>query len=244
MQLAGDLRRVGRLEEALQAYREAIRRSPQLVDSAAMEIANLELDLKDLNAAELNARQAMKLDPEDAHLVLAAVAEARSNLTGAEKEARLALGSDERPRVPALILLARVLAEEGKLEEALTVANRAVSRVTEDGAHAVPTLASTRGDILARLGRNADAEAAFRREIEQFPQTTDAYVRLALLLASQHRFAEIQPTLEAMVKASPKPATFYLASRAMGDLGNGGGARAFRRRGEELAAALRLQARR
>jgi len=55
-----------------------------------------------------------------------------------------------------------------------------------------------------------------------------------LLLASEHRFAEIQPTLEAMVKASPKPATYFLAAREMKDLGNDAGACAFQSRGELL----------
>ncbi|HYS56473.1 MAG TPA: sulfatase-like hydrolase/transferase [Thermoanaerobaculia bacterium] len=233
-QMADDLRRLGRLQEALDAYREAIRRSPQLVDSFAIEIAKLKLDLGDLKAAELNAKQAMNLDAEVAHLILAAVAEGHSDWAAAEREVRLALGPESRPRVPALILLARVLTQRGKLDEALAVANRAATRVSEEGAHPVPTLASTRGDIFARMGRNADAEAAFRHEMAHFPETTEAYTKLALLLASEHRFAEIEPTLEAMVKASPKPATYLLAAREMKDLGNEAAARAFQRRGERL----------
>ena len=225
-QMAGDLRRLGRLQEALDAYREGVRRSPQLVDSFAIEIAKLELDLGDLKAAELNAQQAMKLDPLDAHLILAAVAERRNDLPTAEKEARLGL-----PRVPAMIMLARILTEQGKLDEALATINRGAQL---QGSHPVATLASTRGDILARMGRNSDAEASFREEIERFPTTTESYMKLALLLASEHRFAEIQPTLESMVKASPKPATYFLAAREMKDLGNDGGARAFRSRGELL----------
>jgi arylsulfatase A-like enzyme/tetratricopeptide (TPR) repeat protein len=240
-QLAGNLRRLGRLQEALEVYREGIRRSPQLVDSVAVEIAKLELDLGDLKAAELNAQQAMKLSPEEAHLILAAVAEAKSDWSGAEREARLALGPEDRPRVPALILLARVLAQEHKLDDALAVANRATERVAQEGAHPVATLASTRGDILARMGRNPEAEAAFREEMTHFPTTTDAYVRLALLFASEHRFAEIEPTLEAMVKASPKPATYFLAARAMNDFGNTAAARAYRTRGERLAAEMRAR---
>jgi tetratricopeptide (TPR) repeat protein len=209
----------------------------------AVEIAKVELDLGDLKAAELNAKQATKLDPAEAHLILGAVAEARSDLVGAEREARLALGSQDRPRVPAMIMLARVLAQEQKLDEALEVANHAVERVEQEGAHPVPTLASTRGDVLARLGRNQEAEAAFREEMTHFPATTDAYVRLALLLAAQHRFAEIEPTLEAMVKASPLPATYLLAARSMHDLGNEAASRAYRTRGERLAAKMREQAR-
>ena len=86
----------------------------------------------------------MKLDPAEAHLILGAVAEARSDLVGAEREARLALGSQDRPRVPAMIMLARVLAQEQKLDEALAVANHAVERVEQEGAHPVPTLAAIR----------------------------------------------------------------------------------------------------
>jgi choline-sulfatase len=233
-QLAGDLRKLGRTDEALETYREAIRRSPQFIDSMAIEIAKLELDRGDLKAAELNANQAMKLSPDDAHLVLAAVAEARKDLPGAEKEARLALGPEDRPHVPAMIFLARILTEEQKLDEALRMIDGAIARVDQGGAHPVPTLASTRGDILARMGRPADAEAAFRQEIAKFPATTDAYVKLALLLASQHRFNEIQPTLDAMVAAAPMPATYFLAAREMTDLGNVTAARDYRNRGEQM----------
>jgi arylsulfatase A-like enzyme len=238
-QLAGNLRRLGRPKEALDIYREGIRRSPQLVDSVAVEVAKLELDLGDLDAATKNAQIAMKLDPVEAHLILAAVAEAKSDLATAENEGRAAVAAAEPPRVPALILLARVLSQEQKLPEALATITRATARVNDEGAHPVSTLASTRGDILARMGRNDEAEAAFREEIAKFPRTTDAYVRLALLLASQHRFNEIEPTLEAMVKASPMPATYMLAAKEMRDLGNEAGARAFRQRGEALAAQMR-----
>jgi len=79
--------------------------------------------------------------------------------------------------------------------------------------------------------------------MQRFPDSTEAYVRLALLLASEHRFGEIQPMLEAMVRAWPKPATYFLAAREMKDLGNDAGARAFRSRGERLAADLQAQRR-
>jgi tetratricopeptide (TPR) repeat protein len=238
-QLAGSLRRLGRLEEARDAYREAVKRSPQLVDSIAMEMAKLELDLGNLEAAELNARQAMKLNPAEAHLIRAGVAMQRRDWNTAEKEARLALGRDDRPRVPALIMLARALVEQKNLPEALTYIDRAAARIREDGAPDVATLASTRGDILARMGRSREAEAAFREEIAKFPATRDAYLRLSLLLASQQRFAEIEPTLEAMIEGSPFPATYILAAQAMSDFGNDAGARAYRTRGERLAAEMR-----
>lgn len=238
-QLAGNLRRLGRLDEALDAYKEGIRRSPQLVDSIAVEIAKLELDMGNLQAAELSARQAMKLNPAEAHLLLSGVALERRDLSTAEREARLALGRDDRPRVPALIMLARILADQGKLNEAIEALDRAKSRVDQDRVPPVATLASTRGDILARMGRAQEAEAAFRSEIARFPTTRQAYVRLAILLASQHRFGEIEPTLESMIRASPTPSTYRLAARAMSDLGNDQAARRYRSRADQLAAELR-----
>ncbi|HEX9163641.1 MAG TPA: sulfatase-like hydrolase/transferase [Thermoanaerobaculia bacterium] len=225
-QMAGDYRRLGMLQEALDAYHEAIRRSPQLVDSVAAEIAKLEFDRGDYKAATLNAQQAMRLDPQDAHFVLAGIAERQNDLPRAEQEARQAL-----PRVSAMILLARILSEEHKLDEALPMIDRAAA---SQGEHPVATISSTRGDILARMGRNQEAETAFRDEIQRFPNTSEAYVMLALLLASEHRFNEIAPTLEAMVTASPMPATYFLASREMHDLGNEARAREFRNRGEQL----------
>ena len=63
-QLAGNLRRLGRFGEARNAYREAIRRSPSMVDSLALEMARVELDLGNLEAAALNAQQAMTLNPD------------------------------------------------------------------------------------------------------------------------------------------------------------------------------------
>lgn len=79
-----------------------------------------------------------------------------------------ALGSQDHPQVAALIFLARVQAGQQKLDEALSVADRAAAQISQKGAHPVATLASTRGDILARMGRNHEAEAAFREEIAHF----------------------------------------------------------------------------
>lgn len=240
-QLAGTLRRVGRLEEALQMYREGIRRSPQLVDSLAMEIGKLTLDMGDLAAAELHAKQSMKLNPAEAHLLLAAVALERRDLATAEKEARIAAGDAHHPRVPAMIMLARVLSDRGKLAEALQFIETA-QRVAADRRLSVPTLESTRGDILAHLGRTREAEEAFRREIATFPTTRLAYVRLVILLASQKRFDTIEPTLWAMIDASPSPGTYRLAAQVSSDLGNHELAATYRRRADEVAKRTRPRA--
>jgi arylsulfatase A-like enzyme/predicted negative regulator of RcsB-dependent stress response len=234
-QLAATLRRLGRHAEALAAYREAVRLAPPLLDTMAVEIGKLELDLGRLEQAELNARQALAAYPLEAHLLLAGVELARRDLAAAEREARQAVGEASNPRLAALVFLARVLVEQHRLPEALQAVDDAAARIGSGGARPLPTLEATRGDVLARLGRPAEAEAAFRREIELFPRTTEAYVRLAILLAEQRRFDEIEPTLETMVRAAPAPQSFQLAAKTLEDLGNVRAAASFRRRARQSA---------
>lgn len=234
LQLAKNLRAEGRLDEALVAYREAVRLSPQLVDTIAVDVAGLELRRNDLKAAELNARQALALHPIDAHMILATIAEKRMDLATAEREARLAMEGENPPRVAAVTLTARILTMQGRYPEALELAQRATDLVA-GGAHAVPTLAATRGDLLARMGRIEEAEKAFREEMTRFPSTTEAYVRLAVLLAQEKRFKEITPLLEQMVKASPRQSTYVLAAQTMKELGNTKGEQSFLARGRALS---------
>ncbi len=229
-QLAGVLRHLGRFEEALAVYDETERRFPQLAESLAIERAKLELDLGRVEGAAAAARRALAANPLEARLILAAVAVRRGDWAAAAAEARQGLGDPAHPRVPALLLLAQALAADGKLEEARVEIERARERSRAPGAPAVATLEATYGDILARLGREAEAETAFRREIEQFPRNPDPYVRLAILFASQHRFDEIEPTLAAMVTALPLPRTLLLAADTLERLGNTGDAEAYRRR--------------
>ena len=196
-------------------------------------MASLELKRRDFKAAELNARQALALHPIDAHMILATIAQQRSDLATAEREARLAMAGENPPRIAAVALTAQILAMQERYAEALELAQSATDRVAR-GAHPVPALAATRGDLLARMGRVAEAEAAFREEIARFPTTTEAYARLAILLAQEKRFAEIGPLLEQMVKASPHPSTYVLAAQTMKELGSAEGERHFLKRGRAL----------
>lgn len=230
VQLAATLRRQGRFVESREQYREVVRRSPAHLELVAVEIAKIELDLGDLDAAEANARLAFASAPDEAHFLLATLALRRGDWAGGEREARQALGDAARPRIPALLLLARALAEQGRVAEAEPLLAGAAARIERHATAAVATFDATWGDLLARLGRPAEAEAAFRREIARFPRTEEAYVRLAILLAAGHRFDEIEPLLEAMVAARPGPHALALAADTLERLGNAEGAATFRRR--------------
>ena len=236
VQLAATLRHLGRATEAREQYREVARRSPAHLELIAIEIAKIELELGDLAATEQNARLALASAPDEAHFLLASLAIRRADWTAAEREARAALGDAQRPRLPALILLAQALTQQGRAAEAEQLLAGAEARVGRREAAAVATLDSTLGDVLARLGRTAEAEAAFRREIARFPRTEEAYVRLAILLAAGHRFDEIEPTLDAMAAALPGPHALGLAADTLEQLGNTEGAAAYRRRARAAAA--------
>jgi tetratricopeptide (TPR) repeat protein len=234
VQLAGNLRHLGRFEEALLAFQEAARRSPALRETLALEIGKLELDRGHLDLAAENAQLALAANPLEAHLLLGGIASARGDLEAAEREARSAVGDPAHPRVPALLLLAGVLIDRGRLEEGLSSVDQAASRISVGASPPVATLESTRGDALARLGRAQEAEEAFRREIASFPATTQAYTRLAVLLAAQRRFAEIEPLLDLMIDAVPAPSTCLLAEKTVADLGNRQAAARYRARAEAL----------
>jgi len=235
-QLAGVLRKLGRFEEALEVYAETERRFPGLSESLAIERAKIELDLGRLDRAEAEARRAAAANPLESRLILAAVAGRRGDWPRAVVEARAGLGDPARPRVPALLLLARALLAQDRLDEARAEAERAIAEIRRPGAPPVATVESTYGDILARLGRDAEAEVAFRREIELFPRAPEPYVRLAILLAAQHRFDEIEPTLDALVAANPSPRALLAAAETMDRLGNREGAAAYRARARAAAA--------
>jgi len=236
LQRAAVLRRLGRLPEAKEEYLRVARESEPHRESVALEVAKLELDLGDAVAAEKHARLALAASPAEARLVLAAAAERQGDLATAEREAREALGPVDRPHLPALVFLARIGIERGEPAAAVELLAGVRERIAAGEIASVATLEGTAGDALARLGRAAEAEAAFRREIARFPGGTEAYARLALLLASQRRFDEIRPLLDAMVAAQPGPRALLVAGQVMEDLGNRGDAAAYRARARTLGA--------
>jgi Flp pilus assembly protein TadD len=87
------------------------------------------------------------------------------------------------------------------------------------------------GDILARLGRNDEAAAAFEDEMRAFPDNAPAYARLAIVYALEGRkVREVRALLERMYEASPRPATARLAAQTLESLGDREAAVAWRRR--------------
>jgi tetratricopeptide (TPR) repeat protein len=188
---------LGDLPKAVETYKHAIEVAPELADGIAISIANLQFRMGDLTGAEAHARLAMTRSPGAAHMLLAHVALSRHDAATAEKEALASMEDHTHVRDGAVVL-AQVYAASNRLDEAL----RAIDGVSRDGSP-VENLDATRGDILARMQRNAEAEQAFRRELQHFPHNLDAWTKYAILLTTEGRAIDARAQLDAMQRATP-----------------------------------------
>jgi tetratricopeptide (TPR) repeat protein len=144
--------RLGRAKEGIASAKEALRRNPGATHIAA-DLANTLLLEGELEDARRHAELAVRTDPAKAHAILARVALARNDLAGAEAEAKqaVAAGGDAQA---ALLTLATVQQKKGDFPAVLATTER-LEQPWPRG------VASMRGDALARLGREREAEADF-----------------------------------------------------------------------------------
>jgi arylsulfatase A-like enzyme/Flp pilus assembly protein TadD len=222
------LQRLGRREEALAAYQKGMKVSGG-VGHLALATATLLLDMGRYDEAKQHAELGLESSPAAAHSLLAQVAMAKGDAATAEREAKAALGA-RGSRIGPLMTMAQVLAKQGKLQEALKYADdgeRELQRL--GGSRSFQGLRFVRGDVLARLGRNEEAERAFLQEIEAFPTDLKSYSRLAVLYAAEGRAEEAVDVLHRMVKANESPAAYAEAVRTLRVMGNPQGAAALLR---------------
>jgi arylsulfatase A-like enzyme len=230
------LQRTGRSEEAYAAYVRGIRASPVMAPALAIPLARVCLDLERLDEARKNAELGMESNPGAAHEILARLALARQDLAEAEAHLTKVTG-DSVAEVNALLLRAEIEIRREKPAGALAhldgaerlVAGRAMDRPRD--------LSFLRGDALARLGRHAEAAAAFEREIGEHPANAKAYARLAIVYGLLHKtYGEVDRLLERMFAASRSAETAELAAQTMESLSDPRGARRWKDRAARLRA--------
>jgi tetratricopeptide (TPR) repeat protein len=226
--LARDLDQLGRTDEAIAAAKEGFRLSPNTTHLALM-IARMSLDVGRLDDAKQHAELGVKYEPGTAHDLLARVALEKKDLAAAEREARLAI--DTRDRASGLMTLARVEVERKNYPAALEDANRAVAFLESRKGTGVKGLYHLRGDVLARMGRDDEAEASFRKEIELFPRDPQAYRNLILLYATEGRNEEATKLVFQLVQKSPTPPAYAAIATTLRTIGDVNGARYWRAQG-------------
>ena len=228
--LAQVLSEQGRHKEAYEAFRRALTISPSLTSEIAIAIAREAVALGDWDSAEAHAKLAIYESPAAAHEILARVALARGDLAAAEREASEVAG-DAVAELSATVVRAELRLRQNDPAGALALLDAAKERVANRKLSPVRHLELLRGDALARLKRNADAETAFRAEMRAFPDNTDAYARLAILLAVERRTVrEVHALLEAMYARSPSAETAQLAAKTLDAIGDRPGAEQWRAR--------------
>jgi arylsulfatase A-like enzyme/tetratricopeptide (TPR) repeat protein len=227
---AAALGRLGRYRDAEKAYLEAIEMAPALAPTLSLTLGRVHLEMGSLAEAAAAARRAVNSEPGPAHELLASVALAGEHLDEAEREARLVV-SDAGAQARAAVVLAEVFARRGQHAQALDYLEETGRRNAALGLGPVPYFEFVRGDVLARLGRHAEAEAALRAEIQAFPTHARAYASLAIVTALQGRpLEESRRILEEMHRIQPRQQTALLAAKALDFIGDASGADAWRRR--------------
>lgn len=226
--LARVCRRSGRPREALAALEAADRLSPA-TPQILLGLADLHRELSQFDKARSLALAAGEAGASGHHDVLASIALDKGDLDTARAEATLAQGKSKTARAP-LVLLARVAVQGGNLPEALASTDRALWLQREWKQLPLISLQATRGDILARMGREKEAEEAFQTEIRDFPDNLEGWSRLALLRASGGRPKEFRETILEMTRRAPTPAGFEAAARVCETVGDAAGARFWRQR--------------
>lgn len=216
--LARVLRRSGRTREAIAALERADRLvpgTPQII----LGLAALHLEIRDFDRARALALAAGEAGAPGFREELAAIALAAGDLDAARREAEALLAGSPGSRAARLVLV-RVALARGDLAGALALSDqtRELDRVA--GRSPAVGFRALRGDVLARVGREKEAEGEFRSEIESFPENLDGWARLALLLASQGRDSELDAVLSEMTTKVPTPQGYDAAIRVLRIIGD------------------------
>lgn len=212
------LMKLGRDGEALAALQTAARLSPGN-PQILMALADYFMETGDFAQARVHAELLGDSGTASPHENLARIAIAEGDLAAAEKEARAALARYPAKRVPRLIL-GRVLHDRRDYPGALAELDLAARPHGGEEAVTLQNLQFLRGDCLARLGREREAEAAFLDETRLFPGNAAPRAALAMLYASQGREAEARRALTDLVRQLRTPEAYFAASRTYEILGD------------------------
>lgn len=207
LQLANVALRAGDDELALEAYKQMVTLAPA-EPNGLLGVASVLLKMRRLDEAEAHAELAAKSagheDPRSratAYELLAKVALKRKDREAALKYARLAQEADPSLPMPTYVEgLLNYGAE--RYEDALRFFLE-TERLLQGRSLTLTELHYYTGDALGRLGRYAEAEREFAREIALFPQNARARASLAMLYRSEGRDAEAERTIADLLRASP-----------------------------------------
>ncbi|MFA6955153.1 MAG: sulfatase-like hydrolase/transferase [Thermoanaerobaculia bacterium] len=228
-QLARNHELLGEYEAAAGAYRQAIAISPALANEFGLSLGSVLLRLDRFDEAAAHARLGEKVNPSGSHMLLARVHLAKKEYALAESEANAAIGAGYS-RVPALVLVIQICAQQGKLDEAMKHVAEIDAEIAARKLGPIEGFDAARGDVLARMEREDEAVAAFRREISNFPRNRNAYGNLAVVYFLRGDMRSVHALMEQMVRANPGVTALRFAAHTLEQIGDGPGSAEYRRR--------------
>jgi tetratricopeptide (TPR) repeat protein len=190
------------------------------------------LQLGKIDEARLGAEVAAKLDASAAYELLTRIEIERPNLTEAHEAAAAAQQADPTLPMPAFVD-GIALYQAEKYAEALPHFEDAVR---QSAARRVPVadLRYFAGECLARLDRQAEAEAQFRDELKWFPMSVRTRSALAALYLAAKRTDEAAAAAEDLLRAQPTAEAYAAAARVYSGLANRKRASAIRAEARKL----------
>jgi len=228
--MAKALWRLHRDRDAIAAAKQGLRNNPQSTELAGT-VAEYLLLTGAQDDAEHHAEAVVIGDPARGHELLARIYLARGGNERAESEARAAFTSGGG--ATALVTLARALKQQNRYDDALKTANEAARTIESEGLPQMAGLSFLRGDLLARLGHNMEAERALRNEIAIAPADPRAYQSLIFLLASEGRGDEATKLIHQLIDTAPSPEAFAAIIQTLDALGDANGVRYWARQGSQ-----------
>jgi arylsulfatase A-like enzyme/Tfp pilus assembly protein PilF len=237
-QLATFAVRLERFDQAADAYKHVVALRPS-DPTPYIGAATTLLKLRKFDEARDHAKLAAEVATEQdhrskasAHETLARIALARHETEAARQEAGLAREADPTLPMPSYIE-GRLLYDQGKYDEALPLFQQAIAELKKSRTLQMTDLHFYTADTLGRLERYPEAEAEFIEELKLFPQDARARAGLAMLYQATDRADAASQMLTDMMRITPTPDTYALASRIFTMFGN-----------RQQADAVRAQARR
>ncbi len=191
----------GRLEEArdtFAALHKAHPEEPEILYTLAM----LSLQLKNWDDAERELRQlrAKGFKTDDVSYYLGQVAEARKRYAEAAEWYRAV--ADGSYAEDARIRLAQVLADAGKLDEALEVARRFARDFPERHIDAI----LLEGELLHQVGQDQRAYALYNQALKQFPGNLELRYSRGLIAAELDHIDVLERDMRAILARKPDDA--------------------------------------
>ena len=233
-QYAAALGRMGRYQEAFEAYGRVIQLQPD-EPNGPLGASSMLLALNRPDDARAHAELALTSAPSQAHQALALIEVTRKRDVEALRQAELAATVDPGLPMPAFIR-GTIAYNHQRYDEALGFLLEARKGYAQRSAQP-RDLHFMIGDSLARLERYAEAEPYLLEEVRLYPQHVRARAGLALLYQSMGRGPEAERALAELVRDVPSREASDTAARVWRMFGRrrpGG-----RGRGRGAAAALR-----